>query len=439
MGVYSGPEIVKDGLVLHLDAATNKSFRGEPTVNLINQTSFENWSKSATVTQDGFGLDGTPAYKIEDSSNTLYQTLSTSTISVLSSTTYTYSVWFVVNSSMLSQSHFRLANNGYLSLRLIINNGTVNLARNDLGLNSSATSVSTGISERVFYNGRLWCRGYVTFTTPSTVTAITPEFYPAHDPGAASTVGFVTAWGPQLEQKPYPTPFVNGTRGTTVATGGGWADLSGNTNHGELVNGPTFNSDNLGSLVFDGVNNVVDIQDNTTLDFSTNNFTIISWVKLPNISQAGSILYRRLNGSPFTQIGFGAGDTGADNGFITSSSKKIFFVLRQSGTNQIRLITNDEIIATSNNNWFQNVFIRNNGVINYYYNGNQLSLITQRIDGLGANSNINFSGDFWKLGNSNTSGQSLTGNISQFQIYNRALTPQEVRQNFYATRGRYGV
>jgi hypothetical protein len=31
------------------------------------------------------------------------------------------------------------------------------------------------------------------------------------------------------------------------------------------------------------------------------------------------------------------------------------------------------------------------------------------------------------------------GKISLFQIYNKALTPEEVKQNFDATRGRYGL
>jgi hypothetical protein len=61
----------------------------------------------------------------------------------------------------------------------------------------------------------------------------------------------------QVEQKSYVTNFVAGTRGTTVATGGGWADLSANGNNGELLNGVRENSNNLGSLVFDGSNDYI--------------------------------------------------------------------------------------------------------------------------------------------------------------------------------------
>ena len=36
-----------------------------------------------------------------------------------------------------------------------------------------------------------------------------------------------------------------------------WTDLSGNNNTGTLTNGPTFDSNNGGSIVFDGTNDYV--------------------------------------------------------------------------------------------------------------------------------------------------------------------------------------
>ena len=63
-------------------------------------------------------------------------------------------------------------------------------------------------------------------------------------------------------------------RDSYVGTGTAWNDISGNRNNGTLINGPTFNSGNGGSIVFDGVD------DYTSLNF-INPFqeTIIIWVK----------------------------------------------------------------------------------------------------------------------------------------------------------------
>ena len=67
----------------------------------------------------------------------------------------------------------------------------------------------------------------------------------------------------------YITPFICGTRGSTVATGGGLIDLSGNENDGELVNGPIFDSSNLGSLEFDGIDDYIDCGNDSSIQLTT--------------------------------------------------------------------------------------------------------------------------------------------------------------------------
>jgi hypothetical protein len=78
---------------------------------------------------------------------------------------------------------------------------------------------------------------------------------------------------------------VGQVRGTTVATGGGWADLTGTSNHGELVNGPTYNSSNGGSLVFDGSNDMIIIPENSALNTQTPSVEV--WVKTNATTQNG--------------------------------------------------------------------------------------------------------------------------------------------------------
>jgi hypothetical protein len=54
-----------------------------------------------------------------------------------------------------------------------------------------------------------------------------------------------------------------------------WSDLSRNNNNGTLINGPTFNSANGGSIVFDGVDDRV--SRNSAID-TGQNFTINAWI-----------------------------------------------------------------------------------------------------------------------------------------------------------------
>ena len=44
-----------------------------------------------------------------------------------------------------------------------------------------------------------------------------------------------------------------------------------------------------------------------------------------------------------------------------------------------------------------------------------------------------------RIGRQAESGGSLNGNISNVSIYNRALSTNEIQQNFNALRGRYGL
>jgi len=58
--------------------------------------------------------------------------------------------------------------------------------------------------------------------------------------------------------------------------GNTWNDLSG-SNHGTLLNGPTYNSGNGGSIVFDGINDVVSL--GNVLNMGLNSWTVSCWVK----------------------------------------------------------------------------------------------------------------------------------------------------------------
>jgi hypothetical protein len=47
--------------------------------------------------------------------------------------------------------------------------------------------------------------------------------------------------------------------------------------------------------------------------------------------------------------------------------------------------------------------------------------------------------DRWRIGTTNASGDFANCNIAQVQFYNRALSAQEIKQNYNATKKRYGL
>jgi hypothetical protein len=216
---------IDDGLVLHFDPANIKCFRGEPTVNYVVLASTMGNCRSYSNGNDGTFLTefGTIGYRIthRTSWNGLY-----TGISIPIAGTYTISAYF-----------------RYLGGTT--NNNGATIYTSGGGIPDSAVGLKKSIVG-------VWQRVSMTNTYTGSFT-----FYMISYGGNTSDWSSWEVTMPQVEQKDHATPFVNGTRGTTVSTGGGLIDLSNNINHGEIVNNILYDSNNCGSLKFDGVDYVI--------------------------------------------------------------------------------------------------------------------------------------------------------------------------------------
>jgi hypothetical protein len=187
-----------------------------------------------------------------------------------------------------------------------------------------------------------------------------------------------------------------------------WTDLSGNGNNGTLTNGPTFNGDNLGSLVFDGVNDYISTP--VTGTFPQISFDYWGFfddpnlnTKLRNESAFGDWTSSRVHWGTRWSVGMHWNVNGA---WIETPATNLkygwnHFSLIWNHTAGQRLIYINNILSTS-----------------WTTNGNMVL------------------GDF-RIGVATNLNAYYRGNISNFKIYNRALTAQEIQQNFNALKGRY--
>ena len=218
-------------------------------------------------------------------------------------------------------------------------------------------------------------------------------------------------------------------------TGTTWGDLSRSGNNGTLVNGPTFNSSNGGSIVFDGVNdyyvgNFSSIINNTTTGTSPI-FTISNWIFLT--ANSGII-------DGLGRVSPSEAQSWAHYYFYTNpSGPVIFFNKVNSGISNVRTF---QAVSQTNvvlpNRWNNIVTIYNSGVVLFYVNGSQITNSITVNDGSSAIVNNNFSLIFGKS-NLGLGGESLNGRIANYTIYNRALTATEVLQNFNATKSRFNI
>lgn len=94
-------------------------------------------------------------------------------------------------------------------------------------------------------------------------------------------------------------------------------------------------------------------------------------------------------------------------------------------------------IVTSNS-WNIISFSRNRSSISFYMNGEFVNTNTGLSDPIPTPANFGIGAT--RAGTiTGTTGQDFAGNISSVKIYNRAISEQEVKQNFEALRGRYGI
>ena len=196
---------------------------------------------------------------------------------------------------------------------------------------------------------------------------------------------------------------------------------------GTLVNGTGFSSANNGVFVFDGTNDYISVPNGFTSYLKSNDYWSVDlWVKLLNqtagepvlVSAGPSIGYFDL----FLEVGdnqiyFAAG-RGSDSGYIQNQN-----VSNTLGYNLTARYFNIVFIKTGSTTGSVSV--------------NSIN-IPMSISGAGLSSMPNINEEL-RIGTFRQSGFELHGNIGQVKIYNRALSQQEILQNFNATRFRYGI
>jgi hypothetical protein len=198
-----------------------------------------------------------------------------------------------------------------------------------------------------------------------------------------------------------------------------WFDLSRNDNTGSLVNGPTYNSTNGGNIVFDGGNDYGSIR--PPLPQNQSVYTLSAWWKT-SVNNRTQVIYEQ-NSSTLVNNRRGAilqlNANWGFNGESNDAHDKVPVRLNQ-WTNGTIVINPNE--ATNK------VKIYENGVL--YWQGNTTYNASTLI--LGA--------DVAGVGRKfSTNSEYFIGNISQVNVYNRVLSEKEVRQNYHATKGRYGL
>jgi hypothetical protein len=397
MSAHHNPRIVTDGLVFAYDMNNAvKSWKGKPTENLVPDPLFtqQNWS-----TWSGRGADSW-SYDTFSGETTVYTDLSINTgerhqlykdITVSSSlTTFALSIDVYVTpdcdaNSILANQEYPFGNN-YGSL--------------GYDLTKKGTWQRLYAIRNNAYSG----------DTSNIKTRYRFYFGTSNTTGSQGKIYFKNA---QLEEGTFATPFVNGTRSNTQAL----LDMSKSKNI-VTATSLTYNSD--GTFEFDGTDDYIQLP--TSIQIYNTSYTIEAWINPDTATGEHGII----------------GDKQYDwFGFRLNSSNKLFIQHAETNTN-INSLTGVSNVGTS---WAHVAVVFDidagmrlylNGELdasntNTFYFG--LDSTTRGPQYIGRNDKSSFG--------SNT--PYFDGKIARLLGYTRALTAAEIKQNFNATRKRFGI
>jgi hypothetical protein len=193
-----------------------------------------------------------------------------------------------------------------------------------------------------------------------------------------------------------------------------WSDISRGGNNGTLTNGPTYSSANGGSIILDGSNDYVDV---TTTPNLTNPLTICAFVNTSVTTGSNQVIY-------------GPSANGQDNWLSISNNKAQILATQTSDVNNFSITGTTTIQA---NTWYHITGIVDNNVTSLYINGVFEVASSARAFTIGGwNSTA-------RIGQRATGQFSFNGRIASVYGYNRALTAQEILQNYNATKTRFGL
>jgi hypothetical protein len=188
-----------------------------------------------------------------------------------------------------------------------------------------------------------------------------------------------------------------------------WIDLSGNSNNGTLVSGPTFDSGSGGSIIFDGVNDII----TTSYAPTFNNFSVIVWFKsVSNISYSRLVDKNYLNGMWIGRNSNIANSWGG--GVLDGSSPFGRYITLQDG------------------NWHMIASTRQGTTHTIYGDG-----ITNTVSGTVSSTAL--SATSFAFGKNPSGTDQFSGSIANILIYNKALSSLEVLQNYNSIKSRFGL
>jgi hypothetical protein len=215
-----------------------------------------------------------------------------------------------------------------------------------------------------------------------------------------------------------------------------WYDMSKNDYSGDLVNGPTLNTDKCGFITFDGVDDYL-LSDT----FPTQNIDHISIFTKPsttiNSSSSGkALILLRKNASASGQpdsnwyVAFGGVTNQLTNEYITIATLATP-TNRRTGVNDGGSLLAD--------NWYNVCLNWNGSFYDIYVNGVKKTVVSSPSGHVPRLTNPNCFVLGTRTGDGSVNNIYYDGSYSSVMLYNKSLTETEIKQNYNTLKHRFGL
>jgi hypothetical protein len=209
-------------------------------------------------------------------------------------------------------------------------------------------------------------------------------------------------------------------RNSYPGSGTTWTDLVG-FNNGTLTNTPTFSSDNRGAIQFDGID-----------DFVNLNSDYEEWTE--SAHKTCCVWFLNVGNTGFDDSGDKTAFAIGVSNFSSSTDNKPFYFLRTAAGGILKADFGDVMNTTD----WNHLCLVHDGTANEghcYQQGVLKATVSNVGEITQATSDTAAMGVAWF----NHSSYPLNGKIACLQLYDRALSVEEINQNFNAQRSRFGI
>lgn len=471
MGTISGPFSIPDGLIYHIDPANPKSYIGTGTTiydlsgngntsYFTNGALYQNYQKGVVV------VDGNNDYILTPVFNLTSPVTVSAWVKNIAGDGSIFGAYGTGVGYGNGENIFSFGNK-YVTIQGN-NFGFKTFYFSDLNLNTWQNLVMTRDASnnmRVYLNGIGSTTGAISYSNTLQMNQIGRYSNFTNQYNAKGSIGEVKIYNRALSASevlqnynatkkryvPEENIVTNGlvfnldaaNSSSYAGSGNTSYDLSGFGNTATLVNGTGFGTTGGGMFVFDGSNDYFEAQHSSSLNIS-GSITVDVWVYMTSVSNSADMnlicKYSNAGGSSNQSwiLFKSTGDyRSASPDGLTANNNEFVWLASSNGNYSGALIGTGEQVLT--NTWYNVVAIYNSSTekMQMYLNGQIKTNVTRT----GQTSGV-LSTNLRNLqvgGTPLDSNRWVQGRIPISRVYNRALSAQEVLQNFNATKARYNI